>query len=317
MKRSSTIGIKLSLLALLIVPFLLFAQQATGQSTRMSYTPPIELSQDLYPTKTDTVVSSDGKVHPIAYRKPVGDGPFPVVLFFHGGVRSSSAENLSDMLNRATPTRFLKKGYMTVAATRRETKNLFAIENPKSFTGGLIYDSLASLEKTKALPGADPETIIIYGGSAGGSLAIETVAYSDVAALVLGEANPTLFPGLWLKHVKKSDESFGRAELYVDFEGYFTDEIRENVRYFFSQIECPILFLTGGNSGNPMPEMPIFMKAVEHKGEDAKNITYPSFTHGFYWGRAEVTPTGEQLDEIIEDVHDFVLPHLKTKPKPL
>ena len=316
MKRSHPLFAHLLILPILLLPKFLVAQQVTSEPTRKPPTPPINLSQELYPIITDTVVSSDGERHPNAYRKPLGDGPFPVILFFHGGGRSWDAQALSDMLNGSTPTRFLNKGYMIVSATRRETY-MFKIDNPKSFTGGLIYDSIASLEKTKNLPGADSESVVIFGGSAGGSLAIETAAYSDIAALVLGEASPTRFSGLWAKEIGRSEGRFGRSELYKDFDGFYTEDIKKNTRYFFNRIKCPILFLTGGNSGNPMPEMPIFMDAVEYKGDAAKNLTYPAFTHGFYFGGGQVIPTGEQLDKIIGDVHEFILPHLKTKPKPL
>ena len=313
MKRLYPYRLLLCLFALMLLPCLMSGQGAN----RKPPTPPVELSKELYPIITDSVVSSDGKEHPLVYRKPVGDGPYPVILFFHGGVRSFDESGITQQLNGATPTRFLNKGYMIVMPARRETKDLFAIESPKSFTGGLIYDALASVEKTKELPGADPDSIVIFGGSAGGSLAIESLAYTDVAALVLGEANPTLFTGLWLKHAEETGGIFGRTQLYVDFDRYFTDEIRENVRYFFSQIKCPILFLNGGNRGKPMPEMPIFFEAVEYKGNNAKNITYPKFTHGFYFGGGQVIPTGEELDEMVKDTHRFILPYLKTKPKPL
>ena len=125
------------LITLLMLLIMSCANDSIGQETpskpvwhRMDGLP---LSLEIYPIFSDMIVSEDGEKFPLAYRKPIGTGPFPVMLFFHGGVRSFSRSVVDDFLKNATTTRFLKKGYMVVASTRRELQ-WRKTENPSSYT---------------------------------------------------------------------------------------------------------------------------------------------------------------------------------------
>ena len=55
-----------------------------------------------------------------AVRKPPGKGPFPAVVFLHGGLGQSEMETLvKNAIHQPAQARFLAWGYVTVNATRR------------------------------------------------------------------------------------------------------------------------------------------------------------------------------------------------------
>ena len=240
----------------------------------------------------------------------MGDGPFPVMLFFHGGVRSLSKDKVDHSVEEATATRFLNKGYMVVASTRRKLEWL-ETEDPETYTG-MVWDGIAAVKKTKMLPGADPESIVIYGGSVGGGLAIETAAQTSIAAVVSGEPSTDTW---MLPEIVESDKPiFGYHDV---FPGYYTEEVKSFVRSLLSRIDCPFLLLQGDPAGFRTTDYLYMMRELTELGKHAKSIGYAGYQHGFYWGAGALQMTEQELDEVIEDTHTFILPHLKTKPKPL
>ena len=289
-----------------------FINHTTAQESRPKvFVPGLPLSIEEYPILVDTVVSKDGKEFPLAYRKPLGDGPFPVMLFFHGGRGGKPKSIIGDDLKKATPTRFLKKGYMIVDSTRRGLKPgapREEIEDPKSYSGGMIYDGIAAVQKTKTLPGADPESIVIFGSSVGGSLAIETAAQTTIAAVVAAEPTSSLWMG-----PKITPASFGAEQ----FPQFYTDDVRDFVRSVIGEFSSPFLLLHGDPSGLRRADFSYLMRELEDLGKQAKSIGYAGYKHGFYNGGGARQMTAQELDEVIEDIHTFVFPHLKTKPEPL
>src|SRR5262245_3172597 len=53
-------------------------------------------------------------------RKPPGKGPFPAILWIHGGLQRQSIDQLKNQaLNAANPSRFLAAGYVVAPITYR------------------------------------------------------------------------------------------------------------------------------------------------------------------------------------------------------
>lgn len=126
-------------------------------------------------------------------RKPPGDGPFPVVVLLHGGLRHASWARLTrNAMEQPTSARFLAWGYMTVNATRRSTKH-----DPED--RGVIDDTLAVLEAVKHRSDVDPESIVLDGGSGGGTLALEVARKTELAAVVAGEPATIIFMSMFTK----------------------------------------------------------------------------------------------------------------------
>lgn len=312
----------MKLLQLLIMLLLLsssnssIAQETPTKEPVRYYLDGLPLSLESYPIVRDTTVSEDGKEFPLAYRKPIGDGPFPVVLYFHGGAQGRPEDRVAKILEEATPTRLLKKGYMVVVSTRRSINRrcpTLETENPKSYSGGAIYDGIAAVQKTKTLAGADPASIVIFGASVGGALAIATAAQTTIAAVVVEEPSPHYWMG--------QTEPVDLPSDFFSFEGFprfYTKEVRSFVRSVLGSIDCPFLLLHSDPSGFRRTDFLYLMRELQDLRKRAKTIGYAGQTHGFTGGRGLGKKMSEQeLDEVIEDIHTFILPHLRTKPKPL
>ena len=96
-----------------------------------------------------------------AVRKPPGKGPFPAVIFLHGGLGNSRMERLRESsLMHVTPARFLAWGYVTVNATRRDIRH-----DPQD--RGVVEDTAAIIEAVKQRRDVDPRSVVLYGGSGG------------------------------------------------------------------------------------------------------------------------------------------------------
>ncbi|MHC4464104.1 MAG: alpha/beta hydrolase family protein, partial [Planctomycetota bacterium] len=80
----------------------------------------IKISELICPVIEVPLKSKDGIDLSFAYRTPPGKGPYPAILFFHGGGGQSNLQRLKyDLLTGAVQTRFLQAGFIIVAATRR------------------------------------------------------------------------------------------------------------------------------------------------------------------------------------------------------
>ena len=234
----------------------------------------LPLSLESYPIFTGTIVSEDGREFPFTCRKPIGEGPFPVILYFHGGRGTFSESRLSDALKEANPTRFLNKGNMVVASTRRKAQQqdrpnsaVKKTENPKSYSGGMVRDGIAAVKKAKMLPGADPESIVIFGGSVGGSLAIETAAQSTIAAVVAGEPSSHH----WMGSKKYPDYSNHNI-----FPSSYTEERQAFVQSVPGEIDCPILLLGSDSTGFVDADYSYIMRELVKQEKRAKSINYGS-----------------------------------------
>ena len=234
----------------------------------------LPLSLESYPIFTGTIVSEDGREFPFTCRKPIGEGPFPVILYFHGGRGTFSESRLSDALKEANPTRFLNKGNMVVASTRRKAQQqdrpnsaVKKTENPKSYSGGMVRDGIAAVKKAKMLPGADPESIVIFGGSVGGSLAIETAAQSTIAAVVAGEPSSHH----WMGFKKYPDYSNHNI-----FPSSYTEERQAFVQSVPGEIDCPILLLGSDSTGFVDADYSYIMRELVTQEKRAKSINYGS-----------------------------------------
>ena len=111
----------------------------------------IDIRESISPVNVASLKSSDGIDLSFAYRVPEGEVPFPTILFFHVGGGPSSLQRLkSNLLKQPIQTRFLDRGYVTIASTRRpywKTDD----GTPNGFYDA-IDDAAKVVEKAKTLP---------------------------------------------------------------------------------------------------------------------------------------------------------------------
>jgi dienelactone hydrolase len=244
-------------------------------------------------------------------RKPPGNGPFPAVVLIHGGLGTLPNEVLARNALTAAPSRFLASGYVVVVITYRSRN-----ADPQSKVS--LSDSVAAVTYLRQLRYVDPKSIVIYGSSGGGDLALEVAAATDVAAIAAEEPATVLFTGILNKELPKNREVYtpGDAQpIVAEPKRYYTSAFQQLTREKIARIRCPMLIMQGDQ------EFPInrfnaqvFIPEVQSAGKNLEVITYPGELHGFAFRgdghRAAVLKAFQDMDA-------FFRRYLNIKPKPL
>src|SRR5882724_6167364 len=108
--------------------------------------------------KPISVTAPDGAKVNAAMRTPPGEGPFPAVIYLHGGLDSVSMDQLRQFTLDQTLSRFLGAGYVTVAASFR-TRTIDQLSTDAR------HDCVAIAEYVKKVPQVDLGRVV-YGEQA-------------------------------------------------------------------------------------------------------------------------------------------------------
>lgn len=271
-----------------------------------SHIPGIDIPLAKAPMKAVSLKSQDGVDLSFAYRMPEGDGPFPTIVFFHGGGGQSNLQGLkNNLLKGAVQTRFLQKGYLTVQSTRRPYWKAKDADKPTGFYDA-VGDAALIVEKVRTLSGVDPDRVALYGGSGGGILAIVTASRADVACVIAGEP-ATVIP---------IDPKKGQAATPANYRGLmenpaekYTPARQKEMRAWMKAIDCPVLVLQGKPVGLYKTNFEILIPEMKALGREISSITYPGLTHGFYWGTVKTGATLKTVERIVGDVDGFIGKH--------
>lgn len=268
----------------------------------VSSIPGVKIPVSISPVIEVPLQSEDGVDLSFVYRKPAGKGPFPAILFFHGGGGQSNLQGLkSGLLTGAIQTRFLEAGYLTIASTRRpywKSKN----NRPTGFYDA-VEDAAKVVEKAKTIPGVNPAQVVLYGGSGGAILAIVTASRTDLACVIAGE------PATVVPLDPKTGEVASPADyrkLMEDPAAKYTPERRAVMHAWMKEIHCPILVLQGKPIGLYKTNFEILIPELKRLNKDISSISYPGVTHGFYWGTVKTGATLETVDKIMKDTTTFI-----------
>ncbi|MDY3562488.1 alpha/beta hydrolase [Gemmata sp. JC673] len=124
----------------------------------------------------------DGQHLRLNVARPKGAGPFPCVLFIHGGgFRAGSREGYNGQI-----VRLAERGYVAVTVSYRLA--------PKYPFPAAVHDTKAAVRWLRANAktyGIDPDRIGVTGGSAGGHLAQFLAVTADVKEFEGDGGNPT------------------------------------------------------------------------------------------------------------------------------
>jgi dienelactone hydrolase len=297
-----------ALVAVTILPVALSA--ADAQVTRPHV--PAELS----PVTDITVLAQDGHEVIAVVRLPPGDGPFPAVIALHGGLATMTRDVLRDRaLSNPTMTRLLANGYVTVVATRRDA-------GPE--TQELVSDTLAVVDYVKRMDSVDPDSVAIYGCSAGGDLALDISIQGDVAAVASEEPGVVLFTGMLGNEPPLNGETYTPPEavaLYQNPQAHYTPELQTSTRAKVGKIDEPIFLIQGdqlfvAGTGTTVDlvglENEILVREMDAAGKQWTRSVYAGQTHCF--GFAGIT---EASRDFFEDMDRFFRQHLPTPPTPL
>jgi len=261
-----------------------------GAAIRWSVAP-VSIPESECPVRVIAAAAADGRQVRAWWRKPHGDGPHPAIVFIHGGLTEFPEAALRRHLT-ANPviTRFLAAGYAVVMATFRTYEQDVQSRGP-------IDDVRAVVRTATGLPGVDPRRIALYGGSGGGSIALELGGDPEVRAIVAGEPATVLYTGMLT-----TGEYSPRLEIMANPERFFTPEFRERTRAKLATLRAPVLILHGDRHDLRKLNGPIIVPLMKEAGVRVEYREYPGYGHGFYFGGGD-DRWGKGADEcVVEDV---------------
>ena len=265
-----------------------------------------EVSERACPLAVIEAPTRDGQEATAVVRKPPGEGPFPAVILLHAGMGRKELERgvegaRADARHGQQHTRFLAAGYVTVSALRRGSRR-----DPQSPDS--MADCLAIVAAVKELPEVDPESVVVFGHSGGGSLALELAGQTSLAAVVAGEPATVVFTGMLSSESRELDAMMG------DPRRYYTPELQARTREKIAAIACPILICQGDQHPINKVNDEVFIPELKRAGRDVEVMIYPGQPHSFFFGSLA---TGDAGQKVFDDAHAFFRKHLPTRPVPL
>lgn len=286
--------------------------------------------------------SYDGAHIPAAVRKPAGKGPFPAILYIHGGVGGSGGKAAEGMLRGRVPEHFHARGFVGMATDYRRFH----------FGEDEIQDVMAAYRKLESYPFVDKSRIAVIGGSHGGYLAQMLASRLKPAATVsfagLSDIEGMFYEaGLemrkivssvaeWMDELQNHRERArrardagqparqvpgGNAPLRAGSAGY---EVALELGWRFGEnrdvyrsispkentagVAGPVLYLVGGKDRLRFAGKE-WIEALKKRGIVAEYSEHEGMPHGFYWGRGEAPP--QQFYDGLKATSAFVEKHLK------
>ncbi|MFM9017633.1 MAG: prolyl oligopeptidase family serine peptidase [Verrucomicrobiota bacterium] len=263
--------------------------------------PPVRVSESDSPVQLIRTTAKDGRDVKAWWRKPKGDGPFPALVFIHGGLNEFPESSLRKHLtDNPVITRFLRSGYAVIMST-------FRTYDKEVQSRGPIEDVRAVLKSAAGLPGVDPGRITLYGGSGGGSIALELGADPGVSAVIACEPATVIYTGMLT-----TGEYGPRLEMMAEPEKHFTAELRARTMEKLRRIKAPVLIVHGDMHDLRKLNKPIFLPLMRQAGVRADYLEYAGYGHGFYFGGGDDRwGKGADLavvEKVVADVRSFLEP---------
>jgi len=277
----------------------------------------LSVSEQACPPREIWVQARDGHKAVAVLRKPPGKGRFPAIVILHGTMSSFTVSDLEGFSRRPTPSRFLAAGYVIVLPTFRSRR-----QDPQAQPA--LWDALAVTDYLKRLPEVDRNSVVLYGCSAGGSLALEVAGRTRVSAVGAEDPATFLFTGMLTKHTPRKGPEFGGRDavpLLENPELYFSPGLRALTREKIQRITAPVLILEGDTTP-PADRLGFldkfnkayFLPALRAARKEAEVISYPGEPHCFgIWGDQRPSAAAK----LFADVNAFFQRHLRTQPVPV
>lgn len=206
------------------------------------------------------VPGAGGRANYGCLRKPEDGGPFPAVVFIHGGF-GDNPEYTRAMLDWSTARRLFQAKFVVFSADYRE-----------DHAGKDIGDIVAAYEFVAGLPFVNERRIAYFGDSHGAYLAIMAAAQTDPFALIHGWGVADMAE--WYGHIKGLPVSYYKriSEDLAKSLGGTPAQAPEAYRQVspathVACVKCPILILHGANDEEvPVSHAHILAHAVEKAG---------------------------------------------------
>jgi dipeptidyl aminopeptidase/acylaminoacyl peptidase len=220
------------------------------------------------------VKSEDGRAIYCCYQKPEGNGPFPAVVFIHGGL-GDNQEYTRAMLDWSIADLLLQEEFV-----------VFSTDYRVDLSGKDIGDVVAAFKFAAKLPYVDEQKIAYFGDSHGAYLAIMAATQTGPFALIHGWGVADM--GEWYRHIKSLPVSYYKR-VSEDFEkslGGTPDQAPEAYRQIsptaqVAKIKCPILILHGDKDEDvPVTHAHIMAHAIAKAGGEFELNIFKDAGHG-------------------------------------
>jgi dipeptidyl aminopeptidase/acylaminoacyl peptidase len=243
------------------------------------------------PVERVFIKSKDGVYVAAAVRKPKGNGPFPVLVHFHGAPGGRGIEQLVTWARGdfGSPVfeRFLQEGYAIVIADYRAASFATLADSPPADAVTYADDAVAVIDHVRKLPYVNPQRIHVYGVSLGGDVTMHLLSRTSVRAAILGAGAPIRFLG-----IRQNPNAPPENRMTVD-EGRAAANIEK--------VTTPILILVGGDD-SLLPVNRALHDRLEKAGKRVRMEIYEGGYHDFVMGpQGQNRPdlkNGEQLLDI-------------------
>ncbi|MCP5111346.1 MAG: alpha/beta hydrolase, partial [bacterium] len=236
-----------------------------------------------------------------------GKPPFPAVVVLHGGMSRRNINRLVSQSKRGPLcTRLLAAGYVVVVATYRSYED-------KSRDPGPIHDCVAIVDHLRRMTDVDNESIVVFGHSGGGRLALELSGLGErtgLAAIACGEPATTLYAEMYPEGMRGPN-----MEVSKDLDRYFRNENREILERKVQELSTPVLIVYSDRHHINILNNRRLVPAIRAAGKDLRTALYPGYGHGFVWGRSGVTK--EVFAKLVNDLDGFYREHVRSRPQPM
>ncbi len=243
---------------------------------------------------------------PVRVYTPEGEGPFPVVLFYHGGGWVQGSVDTHDGLARTIAK---KSGAVVVSVDYR-----LAPEHPYPAAIDDAYAALLWVKANGKLLNTDPSKIAVSGDSAGGNLAAAVCLMARDRGGPAIALQALIYPGL--DSANLNTESYGMFG-----KGYMLDKagIERFIRLYLpnkkdrtASYASPLL---AAHHRNLPPALVItagfdvlrdegeaYVRKLNAAGVSARSIRYPGVIHGFVSAPRLLPQSGQATDEIAAEL---------------
>lgn len=240
------------------------------------------------------IKSADDTTLYACLRVPPGNGPFPAVIFIHGGY-GDNPEYTRALLEWSVAKMLLREGFV-----------VFSTDYRHDLEGKDIDDIVAAFEYVSDIPFVESDKIAYFGDSHGSYLAMMAAPRTNPFAIVHGWGVTDM--AAWFEYIKKSPipiykkiaEDLRRS---LGGEPEVVPEVYRQVSPLnqVSRIKCPVLILHGKDDEDvPVAHAYKLAKALKEAGKEYELHVFENAGHGL------------RSDEFRQVMDPMVLEFLKT-----
>jgi dipeptidyl aminopeptidase/acylaminoacyl peptidase len=249
-------------------------------------------------------------------RKPAGDGPFPVVLYLHGGGPSVENTYRFGRSTNGVVEEYLALGWAVYAIDfRTNGPGRAGPMDPNEYE-----DTVDGIKALRQMPFVDGKRVALTGASHGGHVLNRVVSRVDVSCAVLN--SPTWIDSGQMKRgieQEKNPAVVERLKLLTSFVDKLQDPA---VRAAFDkasaldeapQVRCPLLIIDGGEDISLPHWMVVeYMVKLHESGKTVDAFLPAAGEHGFAGGS---TPEAKEArDRSLAFLKKYLAPTPASKP---